>query len=103
MMWLGAGGLAYTLGIIFFALDRPALPFTPRRTVVLAGQHSALLRLLFLCGSGAAEVTGFCCITPKGLKQTPYMRTAMMEAKRGNTSAICAAWAANLPRFDRIS
>ena len=38
-MWLGAGGLAYTLGIIFFALDRLRYFHALWHLFVLAGLH----------------------------------------------------------------
>jgi len=47
LMWLGAGGLAYTLGIIFFALDRLRYFHALWHLFVLAGSISHYFGILF--------------------------------------------------------
>ena len=64
LMWLGAGGLAYTLGVVFFALDR--IPLLPCRlaSVCSGRKHCALRRHPFLCGaSGLRTGRNLCSIT----------------------------------------
>ena len=45
--WLGAGGLAYTLGIVFFALDRLRYFHATWHVFVLAGSVAHYLAILF--------------------------------------------------------
>ena len=47
IMWLGAGGLAYTLGIIFFALDRLRYFHATWHLFVLAGSIAHYFAILF--------------------------------------------------------
>ncbi len=47
LLWLGAGGLAYTLGIIFFALDRLRYFHALWHLFVLAGSISHYFGILF--------------------------------------------------------
>jgi len=47
MMWLGAGGLAYTLGIAFFALDRLRYFHATWHVFVLAGSIAHYFAILF--------------------------------------------------------
>ena len=47
LMWLGAGGVAYTLGIIFFALDRLRYFHALWHLFVLAGSISHYFGILF--------------------------------------------------------
>jgi hemolysin III len=47
MMWLGAGGLAYTLGIVFFALDRLCYFHAAWHIFVLAGSVAHYFAILF--------------------------------------------------------
>ena len=47
IMWLGAGGLAYTLGIIFFALDRIPYFHATWHLFVLAGSVAHYFAILF--------------------------------------------------------
>ncbi|MFZ1083778.1 MAG: hemolysin III family protein [Terracidiphilus sp.] len=47
VMWLGAGGVAYTLGIIFFALDRLRYFHALWHLFVLAGSISHYLGILY--------------------------------------------------------
>jgi hemolysin III len=47
MMWLGAGGLAYTLGIVFFALDRLRYFHALWHLFVLAGSVAHYFAILF--------------------------------------------------------
>jgi hemolysin III len=47
MMWLGAGGLAYTLGIVFFALDRLRYFHATWHIFVLAGSVAHYFAILF--------------------------------------------------------
>ncbi len=47
MMWLGAGGLAYTLGIVFFALDRVPYFHATWHLFVLAGSVAHYFAILF--------------------------------------------------------
>ncbi|MGA3264546.1 MAG: hemolysin III family protein [Terracidiphilus sp.] len=47
MMWLGAGGLAYTLGIAFFALDRLRYFHATWHVFVLAGSVAHYFAILF--------------------------------------------------------
>ena len=47
VMWLGAGGLAYTLGIIFFALDRFPYFHATWHVFVLAGSVAHYFAILF--------------------------------------------------------
>jgi hemolysin III len=47
LMWLGAGGLAYTLGIIFFALDRLPYFHALWHLFVLAGSVAHYFAILF--------------------------------------------------------
>jgi hemolysin III len=47
MMWLGAGGLAYTLGIVFFALDRLRYFHAAWHIFVLAGSVAHYFAILF--------------------------------------------------------
>lgn len=47
MMWLGAGGLAYTLGIVFFALDRLRYFHAAWHVFVLAGSVAHYFAILF--------------------------------------------------------
>jgi hemolysin III len=47
MMWLGAGGLAYTLGIVFFALDRRRYFHATWHVFVLAGSVAHYFAILF--------------------------------------------------------
>jgi hemolysin III len=47
MAWLGAGGLAYTLGIIFFALDRLRYFHAAWHIFVLAGSVAHYFAILF--------------------------------------------------------
>jgi hemolysin III len=47
LLWLGAGGVAYTLGIIFFALDRIAYFHAAWHLFVLAGSIAHYFAILF--------------------------------------------------------
>jgi hemolysin III len=47
MLWLGAGGLAYTLGIVFFALDRLHYFHAAWHVFVLAGSVAHYFAILF--------------------------------------------------------
>ena len=47
MMWLGAGGLAYTLGIVFFANDRLHYFHALWHLIVLAGSMAHYFAILF--------------------------------------------------------
>ena len=47
IMWLGAGGLAYTLGIVFFALDRLRYFHATWHLFVLAGSVAHYFAILF--------------------------------------------------------
>jgi hemolysin III len=47
MIWLGAGGLAYTLGIVFFALDRLRYFHAAWHVFVLAGSVAHYFAILF--------------------------------------------------------
>ena len=47
MMWLAAGGLAYTLGIVFFALDRLRYFHAAWHLFVLAGSVAHYFAILF--------------------------------------------------------
>jgi hemolysin III len=47
LLWLGAGGLAYTLGMIFFALDRLRYFHAAWHIFVLAGSVSHYCAILF--------------------------------------------------------
>ena len=47
MIWLGAGGLAYTLGIVFFALDRLRYFHAAWHLFVLAGSIAHYFAILF--------------------------------------------------------
>jgi len=47
IMWMGAGGLAYTLGIIFFALDRLRYFHATWHIFVLAGSIAHYFAILF--------------------------------------------------------
>ena len=47
VMWLGAGGLAYTLGIVFFALDRLRYFHAAWHLFVLAGSVAHYFAILF--------------------------------------------------------
>jgi hemolysin III len=47
MLWLGAGGLAYTLGIVFFALDRLRYFHAAWHIFVLAGSVAHYFAILF--------------------------------------------------------
>jgi hemolysin III len=47
MLWLGAGGVAYTLGIVFFALDRIPYFHAAWHVFVLAGSIAHYFAILF--------------------------------------------------------
>ena len=47
ILWLGAGGLAYTLGIVFFALDRLRYFHAAWHVFVLAGSVAHYFAILF--------------------------------------------------------
>lgn len=47
VMWLGAGGLAYTLGIVFYALDRRPYFHAAWHVFVLAGSVAHYFAVLF--------------------------------------------------------
>jgi hemolysin III len=47
LMWLGAGGLAYTLGIVFFALDRLRYFHATWHLFVLAGSVAHYFAILY--------------------------------------------------------
>ena len=47
VLWLGAGGLAYTLGIVFFALDRLRYFHAAWHIFVLAGSVAHYFAILF--------------------------------------------------------
>ena len=47
VLWLGAGGLAYTLGIVFFALDRLRYFHAAWHVFVLAGSVAHYFAILF--------------------------------------------------------
>ena len=47
LIWLGAGGLAYTLGIVFFALDRLRYFHAAWHVFVLAGSVAHYFAILF--------------------------------------------------------
>jgi len=47
MLWLGAGGLAYTLGVVFFALDRVRYFHATWHIFVLAGSIAHYCAILF--------------------------------------------------------
>jgi hemolysin III len=47
MIWLGAGGVAYTLGIVFFALDRLRYFHATWHLFVLAGSFAHYFAILF--------------------------------------------------------
>jgi hemolysin III len=47
MLWLGAGGVAYTLGIVFFALDRRRYFHATWHIFVLAGSVAHYFAILF--------------------------------------------------------
>lgn len=47
LLWLGAGGVAYTLGIFFFALDRPRYFHAVWHIFVLAGSVAHYCAILF--------------------------------------------------------
>ena len=47
MLWLGAGGLAYTLGVVFFALDRIRYFHAAWHIFVLAGSIAHYIAILF--------------------------------------------------------
>ncbi len=47
LLWLGAGGLAYTLGIVFFALDRIPYFHSAWHLFVLAGSVAHYFAILF--------------------------------------------------------
>jgi hemolysin III len=47
IMWLGAGGLAYTLGIVFFALDSRRYFHAAWHLFVLAGSAAHYFAILF--------------------------------------------------------
>jgi hemolysin III len=47
ILWLGAGGLAYTLGIVFFALDRLRYFHATWHIFVLAGSVAHYFAILF--------------------------------------------------------
>lgn len=47
MIWLGAGGIAYTLGVIFFALDRIRYFHAAWHIFVLAGSIAHYFAILF--------------------------------------------------------
>jgi len=47
VMWLGAGGMAYTLGIVFFALDRLRYFHATWHVFVLAGSVAHYFAILF--------------------------------------------------------
>jgi hemolysin III len=47
MIWMGAGGLAYTLGIVFFALDRLRYFHAAWHLFVLAGSIAHYFAILF--------------------------------------------------------
>jgi hemolysin III len=55
ILWLGAGGVAYTLGIIFFALDRLRYFHALWHLFVLAGSVAHYFGHSLLCRSGAAR------------------------------------------------
>ena len=50
MLWMGAGGLAYTLGIVFFALDRRRYFHAAWHIFVLAGSVFHYFAILFYVG-----------------------------------------------------
>ena len=52
MAWLGAGGLAYTLGIFFFALDRLRFFHAAWHIFVLAGSMAHYFAILFYVARG---------------------------------------------------
>jgi hemolysin III len=52
--WMGAGGLAYTLGIVFFALDRLRYFHATWHLFVLAGSVAHYFAILF------------CVVPPRG-------------------------------------
>jgi hemolysin III len=54
MLWLGAGGLAYTLGILFFAFDRLRYFHATWHLFVLAGSVAHYFAILF------------CVVPPRG-------------------------------------
>ncbi len=47
LIWLGAGGIAYTLGIVFFALDRTRFFHAVWHLFVLAGSAAHYFAILF--------------------------------------------------------
>jgi hemolysin III len=47
MAWLGAGGLAYTVGIVFFAFDRIRYFHATWHIFVLAGSAAHYFAILF--------------------------------------------------------
>jgi len=47
MLWLAAGGLAYTLGVVFFALDRVRYFHAAWHIFVLAGSIAHYCAILF--------------------------------------------------------
>jgi hemolysin III len=47
VMWLGAGGLAYTLGVVFFAMDRLRYFHATWHLFVLAGSAAHYIAILF--------------------------------------------------------
>jgi hemolysin III len=47
LMWMGAGGVAYTLGIVFFALDRLRYFHALWHLFVLAGSVAHYFAILF--------------------------------------------------------
>lgn len=53
-LWLAAGGLAYTLGIVFFALDRIRYFHAAWHIFVLAGSIAHYFAILFYLVPGAA-------------------------------------------------
>jgi hemolysin III len=47
LAWLGAGGLAYTFGVVFFALDRVRYFHAAWHLFVLAGSIAHYFAILF--------------------------------------------------------
>ncbi len=61
VLWLAAGGLAYTLGIVFFALDRIALLSRRLASLCARRKHRPLLCHSLLC-SPAPKLNASSCV-----------------------------------------
>jgi len=83
LLWLGAGGLAYTLGIIFFAFDRLRYFHATWQPVRAGGQRGPLLCHPLPRGSAGLEwVAGSARLTFPS-KQVNYLSLAIPACRRG--------------------